>query len=103
VSVERDAATLRSGSSARRLTLNPPSAVYMSSGTAFTSTSRVVRFEEVPEGTKVTASLDVRVKRPWGMLVTTRSKEEFEPEIQEELSSFARYVERLSHHDPASD
>jgi len=79
----------------RRLRLSQPSLVECESETRFTRTKRTVAFEEVPEGTKVTATLDVRVKRPWGGILATREADEFEPSVQEELTSFGRYVEGL--------
>jgi len=79
----------------RRLKLTEPSLVESESETRFTRTKRTVSFEEVPEGTRVTARLDVQVKGLWAKLLATRESEEFEPQIREELASFARYVEGL--------
>ncbi|MGA2199072.1 MAG: SRPBCC family protein [Nitrososphaerales archaeon] len=79
----------------RRLRLSQPSTVECESETKFTRTKRTIAFEEAPEGTKVTATLDVQVKRPWGKILSTREADEFEPSVQEELTSFARYVEDL--------
>jgi uncharacterized membrane protein len=79
----------------RRLRLSQPSMVECESETRFTRTKRTVAFEDTPEGTRLIATLDVRVKRPWGSILSTREAYEFEPSIQEELASFARYVEGL--------
>ncbi len=83
------------GRTVRRLKLSQPRMVECESETRFTRTKRTIAFEDAPEGTKLTATLDVRVKRPWGKILSTREADEFEPSIQEELASFARYVEGL--------
>ena len=83
----------RMGSLALRLT--QPRMVESESETMFTRTKRRVAFEEVPEGTRVTATLDVEVKGLWSKIMATREREEFEPEILQELESFAQYVEGL--------
>ncbi len=85
----------RGQKAARSLKLTEPSLVESESETRFTRTKRTVSFEEVPGGTKVTARLDVHVKGLWAKLLSTRESEEFEPQIREELASFARYVEGL--------
>jgi uncharacterized membrane protein len=79
----------------RILKLSQPNMVECESETRFTRTMRTVAFEDAPEGTKLTATLDVRVKRPWGNILSTREADEFEPSVKEELTSFARYVEGL--------
>ncbi len=86
----------RSRMAGRRLTLTQPSLVESESETRFTRTKRTVSFEEIPEGTKVTAKLDVQVKGLWAKILATREREEFEPSILGELASFARYVEGMS-------
>ena len=86
----------RGQTTGRRLKLSPPGMVESESERRFTRTKREVAFEEVTEGTRVTAKLDVQVKGLWGGLLATREREEFEPSILEELESFARYVEGLS-------
>ncbi|MDG6941346.1 MAG: SRPBCC family protein [Nitrososphaerota archaeon] len=79
----------------REVRLFPPERVESDGETRFTRTSSVVRFEGVPEGTKVTASLDLRFKGRWGWVLRTRGKTEVESSAFEELASFARYVEAL--------
>lgn len=87
------------GASGRRrsrvMVLSPPAALRSESETRFTRSSRVVSFEETPEGTRVTAALDVKVKGAWARLLSTRDGDEFEPSIREELAGFARYVETM--------
>jgi len=61
--------------------------------TKFTRTRSVVRFDEVPEGTRITASLDVELKGRWSWVFKTQGKAEAESSAMEELSSFAKYVE----------
>jgi uncharacterized protein YndB with AHSA1/START domain len=85
----------RGRNAARSLKLTEPSLVESESETRFTRTKRTVAFEEVPEGTKVTAKLEVQVKGLWAKLLATREGDEFEPAIREELESFGRYVESL--------
>jgi len=95
VYLESESALSASRKAARKLKLSQPRMVECESETRFTRTKRTIAFEEVSEGTKLTATLDVRVKRPWGSILSTREADEFEPSIQEELASFARYVEGL--------
>jgi uncharacterized membrane protein len=100
---EGDTVYLESGGSpgrARKMVLSPPAAVRSESEKRFTRSSRVVSFEESSEGTRVTATLDVRVKGAWARLLSTREGDEFEPAIREELESFARYVEGLGETPP---
>jgi uncharacterized membrane protein len=96
VHLESEGGPRRRGRNATRsLKLTEPSLVESESETRFTRTKRTVAFEEVPEGTKVTAKLEVQVKGLWAKLLATREGDEFEPAIREELESFARYVESL--------
>ena len=78
-----------------KLTLSPPEGVETEGETTFTRTRRTVRFEDVPEGTEVTAALDVRVKGPWAWIFAPRGKDEAESFAREGLRSFAEYVEGL--------
>jgi uncharacterized protein YndB with AHSA1/START domain len=78
-----------------KLTLSPPEEVETEGETRLTRTRRTVRFEAVPEGTKVTARLDFQIKRPWGLIFAPRVKDEVELSAQEGLRSFAEYVESL--------
>ena len=86
----------RPRSSVPRMTFSPPERVEAESETRFTKTRRTVRFEEVPEGTKVTAVLDVQVKGFWGLIFAPRGRDEVEMSGREALESFVRYVESLS-------
>lgn len=79
----------------RELMLFPQERVESEGETRFTRTKSVVRFDEVAEGTKVTASLDVNFKGHWGWVLKTRGKAEAETSAMEELASFGRYVEGL--------
>ena len=81
--------------STAELTLSPAS-VESERETRFTRTRRSVTFEDVPEGTKVTAVVDVRVKGLWSVLLTPRGREEAESSAREGLASFANYVENLA-------
>jgi len=78
-----------------RLTTFPPERVETEGETRFTRTRRLVRFEEVPEGTKVTASLDAFVKGRWGWILAPRLNENAGTSALEELKSFATYAEGL--------
>ncbi|MGP8124651.1 MAG: SRPBCC family protein [Nitrososphaerales archaeon] len=80
---------------AAKLTLSPPEGVETEGETRLTRTRRTVRFEDVPEGTRVTAVLDLRVKGAWAWIFATRGKDEAESFAQEGLRSFAEYVESL--------
>jgi len=80
---------------AREMKLFPPERVESEGETRFTRTRSVVRFEDVPEGTRVSASLDVQLKGRWSWILKTRGKTEAESSAMEELNSFARYVEGL--------
>ena len=80
---------------AREMKLFPPERVESEGETRFARTRSVVRFEEVPEGTRVSASLDVQIKGRWSWILKTRGKAEAESSAIEELNSFARYVESL--------
>ncbi len=77
------------------LTLSPPERVETESETRFTRTRRTVRFEEAPEGTRVTAVLDVRVKGVWACVLSPRGRELAESSAREGLASFAEHVENL--------
>jgi hypothetical protein len=79
----------------KEVMLFPPERVESEGETRFTRTSSVVRFDEVAGGTKVTASLDVRLKGRWSWILRTRGKAEAESSAMEELTSFAKYVEGL--------
>jgi len=78
---------------ARAMRLFPPERVESEGETRFTRTRSVVRFEEVPEGTRITASLDVELKGRWSWVFKTQGKAEAESSAMAELSSFAKYVE----------
>jgi len=78
---------------AREMKLFPPERVESEGESRFTRTRSVVRFDEVPEGTRMTASLDVELKGRWSWVFKTRGKAEVESSAMEELSSFAKYVE----------
>ena len=78
-----------------KLTLSPPEGVETEGETRLIRAKRTVRFEDAPEGTKVTAVLDVRVKGPWAWIFAPRGKDEAESSAREGLTSFAEYVESL--------
>jgi len=78
-----------------KLTLSPPEGVETEGETRLIRTKRTVRFEVVPEGTKVTAVQDVRVKGLWASIFAPRGKDEAESSAREGLKSFAEYVESL--------
>ena len=80
---------------ATAMKLFPPERVESEAETRFTRVKSVVRFEEAPGGTKVTASLDVAFKGHWGWVLKTQGRAEAESSAAEELSSFARYAEGL--------
>ena len=80
---------------ARELRLFPPERVESEGETRFTRTKSVVTFGEVPEGTRVTASLEVRFKGRWSWILRTRGRTEAESSALEELASFAKYAEAL--------
>jgi len=82
---------------AREMKLFPPERVESQGETRFTRTRSVVRFDEVPEGTRITASLDVELKGRWSWVFKTQGKAEAESSAMEELSSFAKYVEGGPH------
>jgi uncharacterized membrane protein len=79
----------------RILKLFPQDRVESENETRFARTKSVVLFEEVPGGTKVTASLDVRVKGHWSWILRTQGKNEAESSAMQELTSFAEYLESL--------
>ncbi len=78
------------------LRLFPPHRVESESETRFTRSKRTVSFEAVPEGTKVTAALDVEVKGLWRTVLRPGVRREAaESSAAEELASFAGFVEAL--------
>ena len=79
----------------REIRLFPPERVESEGEMRFTRTRSIVRFEEVMEGTKVTASLEVQFKGRWSWILKTRGKAESESSAMEELASFAKYAEGL--------
>ena len=79
----------------KEIRLFPPERVESEGETRFTRTRSTVRFEEVMEGTKVTASLEVQFKGRWGWILRTRGKAESESSAMEGLVSFAKYAEGL--------
>lgn len=85
----------RGRTATRTMRLVPPTRVESHSETRFTRTKRAVLFEEVPEGTRVTAMADVDVKGLWSKILTTKGQDEVEPSAMQELAAFARYVESL--------
>ena len=90
--------TSRTGNSqgAQEVHLFPPERVESQGETTLTRTRSVVSFEEVPGGTRTTASLDVELKGRWSWIFKTQGKAQAEAAAMEELRSFARYVEGLS-------
>jgi len=81
------------GRGASVMKLFPPERVESEGETRFTRTRSAVRFDEVPEGTRITASLDVELKGRWSWVLKTQGKSEAESSAMDELSSFAKYVE----------
>ncbi len=79
----------------KEIRLFPPERVESGGETRFTRTTSVVKFEEVAEGTRVTASLEVRFRGRWGWVLRTRGRAEAESSALEELTSFAKHVEAL--------
>lgn len=78
--------------------LLPPSRVESASESRFTRSRRTVLFEAAPggAGTRVTAILEVDVKRLWAFALRPGvNREEAEASAREELDSFAAYVEAL--------
>ena len=78
------------------MNLFPPERVESGTDSKLRRTKSVVRFEEVSEGTKVTAALDVQLKGRWSWIFRPRGRAEAESQAAEELESFARYVEGLA-------
>lgn len=95
VYLESEGASGGGKKSTRVMKLFPQERVESESETTFTRTLSLVRFEEVAEGTKVTASLDVQVKGHWALIMKPRGKTDVEPSALQELTSFASYVESL--------
>jgi uncharacterized membrane protein len=90
--VSSDGSTRRTQGAVKLL----PGRVESESETRFTRSRRIVTFTPEPGtgGTRVTASFDVEVKGLWGIALSPRvRKEAAEASAQEELASFARYVE----------
>ena len=83
------------GQGARVVKLFPPERVESWGETRLTRTTSIVRFEDAPEGTTITASLDVELKGRWSWIFKTQGKAEAESSAMEELRSFARYVEGI--------
>jgi len=92
VYIERTPGT-GSSRGARKMKLFPPEKVESEMETRLTRIMSVVNFDEVPEGTRITASLEVELKGRWSWLFKTQGKAEAESSAMEELKSFARYVE----------
>jgi uncharacterized protein YndB with AHSA1/START domain len=78
---------------AREVKLLPPERVESHGETRLTRARSVVMFDEVPAGTRITASLDVEVKGRWSWIFKTQAKSEAESSAMKELKSFARYIE----------
>jgi uncharacterized membrane protein len=78
-----------------KLTLSPSEEVGTDGETRLTRTKRTIRFEDVREGTKVTAVMDVQVKGLWAAIFAPRGKDEAESSARQGLKSFAEYVENL--------
>jgi len=77
---------------AREVKLFPPERVESHGETRLTRARSVVRFDEVPGGTRITASLDVEVKGRWSWVFRTQARSEAESSAMEELESFARSI-----------
>jgi uncharacterized protein YndB with AHSA1/START domain len=86
----------------REVRLSPPYRAESENETRFTRTKREISFEEVPEGTKITAKLDVRVKGAWARILATRESDEIESSAMKELACFSKYVEGLPDEESAS-
>ena len=80
---------------ARKINLFPPERVESEGETRLTRIRSVVKFEEIPEGTRITASLEVELKGRWSWVFRPQGKAEAESSAMEELNSFARYVEGI--------
>ena len=80
---------------AREMRLFPPERVESEWETRFTRAHSVVKFEAVPDGTRVTTTLDIRFKGRWGWVLRTQNRAEAESSAKQELKSFASYVEAL--------
>jgi len=81
------------GQGPRQVKLFPPERVESQVETRLTRAMSIVSFSEAPEGTRITASLDVDVKGRWSWLFRTHGRSEAESSAMEELKSFALYVE----------
>ncbi len=73
----------------------PPERAETESETRFVETKAVVSFAVVPEGTKVTTTLDVNAKGIWAKLLSTQSRADLDSRARENLELFAKYVEGL--------
>ena len=73
--------------------LYPPERVVTEGETRLTRVRRAVLLEEVQEGTRVTATLDITVKGRWSWVFSPRRNSGAERSAGGELESFARYVE----------
>ena len=100
VQVESEGVSARGAQRTRTgvLRLTPPTKVEAESETRYTRSRRTVVFEATPDGsgTKVTASLDVEVKRWWRIILRPSVRPEVvEASASDDLDSFVRYVEAL--------
>ncbi len=82
-------------SAVREVDLFPPERVESESESRFSRTRSVVRFAEAPDGTEVTATLDVQLKGRWSWILRPHGRVDAEASATEELASFAKYVESL--------
>lgn len=78
-----------------RLHLYPPSKVETERRARFSTILRTVKFDEAPGGTLVTASLDVRVRGLWSLVLTPRGRHGAIASATEGLDAFAKYVEEM--------
>ena len=83
------------GKSVREMKLFPPQRVEYGGETRVTKTLSAVKFRVVPDGTEVTASLDVEFKGRWGWIMKAQGKAQAEASALRELTSFGKYVESL--------
>jgi len=77
------------------LTASPQQRVEAADETRTTRRRRTVTFEDLPDGTRVTAQLDVLVKGWWSAIFVPRGREEAEASAREGLAAFASYVEGI--------
>ncbi len=76
-----------------RLHLYPPDKVETERRTRFSTITRTVRFDEASAGTLVTASLDVKVRGLWSLVLTPRGRRDAIASATEGLDAFAKHVE----------